>query len=90
VFCDRSIDCKNISFSLDPLVPSNPEGPWQKKVVWPDNELGPSRASVLAGTEFAEIMFEADWIMKQLSLGIQVQQISPQLIQNEMNYHPLL
>ena len=90
MFCDRSIGCKNISFSLDPLVPSNPEGPWQKKVVWPDNELGASRASVLAGTEFAEIMFEADWIMKQLSLGIQVQQLSPQLVQNEMTYHPLL
>jgi hypothetical protein len=70
VFCDKEIDCKNISFSLDPLVPSNPEGPFQKKVVWPDNEL--SGHELLAGTEFAEIMFEADWIMKQLSLGIDV------------------
>jgi hypothetical protein len=32
-----------------------------KKVVWPDNE---EKRQLLSGTEFSEIMFEADWIMK--------------------------
>jgi|LauGreDrversion4_2_1035121.scaffolds.fasta_scaffold198713_2 hypothetical protein len=61
VYCDKNIECKNISFSLDPAVPSNPEGPFQKKVVWPDNE---AKRALIAGTQFSEIMFEADWIMK--------------------------
>ncbi len=34
-------------------------------------------------------MFEADWIMKQLSLGIRVKSTSPLSIE-EMAYHPTL
>ncbi len=86
VYYEKSIECKNISFSLDPAVPSNPEGPFQKKVVWPDKE---ENKSLIAGTEFAEIMFEADWIMKQLSLGIKVDSMNP-LQTKEMPYHPQL
>jgi hypothetical protein len=74
VYYEKSIQCKNISFSLDPAVPSNPEGPFMKKVVWPDHEV---KKSLIAGTQFADIMFEADWIMKQLSLGIKVDSMNP-------------
>jgi hypothetical protein len=45
-----------------------------KKVVWPDHEV---KKSLIAGTQFADIMFEADWIMKQLSLGIKVDSMNP-------------
>ena len=38
---------------------------------------------------FEELMFEADWIMKQLSLGIKVNSINPVSTQ-EMDYHPKL
>ena len=69
VFCNDGVTCKNLSFSLDPVDERNPEGDFQKKVVWPDATEG---RQLIAGTEFAEIMFEADWIMKQLSLGILV------------------
>jgi hypothetical protein len=74
VYYEKSIKCSNISFSLDPAVPSNPHGPYMKKVVWPDDA---EKRSLIAGTQFAEIMFEADWIMKQLSLGIKVDSINP-------------
>jgi len=39
----------------------NPEGEFQQKVVFPDFHEG---KNLIEGTEFAEIMFEADWIMK--------------------------
>ena len=61
VFCHEQIKCKNISFSLDPVDPKNPMGPFMKKVCWPDSVEG---FNILAGTKFADIMFEADWIMK--------------------------
>jgi hypothetical protein len=61
VYCNEDITCKNISFSLDPVDERNPEGPFQKKVVWPDNQ---ERRSLIEGTSFSEVMFEADWIMK--------------------------
>ena len=35
-------------------------------------------------------MFEADWIMKQLSLGINVISMYPQAITEDMKYHPTL
>lgn len=44
---------------------------------------------MIAGTEFSEIMFEADWVMKQLSLGIEVLQIDP-LKQRVMQLHQKL
>jgi hypothetical protein len=83
VFLDPSILIKNISFSLDPAVPTNPEGPFQRKVIWPDESIG---RNVLEGTEFEEVMFEADWVMKQLSLGIKVNSMNPLNIEN-MRYH---
>lgn len=52
-------------------------------MVWPDREEG---RNIIDGTEFSEIMFEADWIMKQLGLGIEVLQMKP-LSQREMQLH---
>lgn len=45
--------------------------------------------NLIAGTQFAEIMFEADWVMKQLALGIEVQTIEP-LSKREMVLHQKL
>jgi hypothetical protein len=55
-------------------------------VVFPDFHEG---RNIIAGTEFAEIMFEADWIMKQLALGIEVLRIQP-LSQREMQLNSKL
>ena len=44
---------------------------------------------LISGTKFSEIMFEADWIMKQLALGIEVLQMQP-LSQREMILHQKL
>ena len=61
VFCNDNIKSKNISFSLDAVDERNPDGDFQKKVVWPDESEG---RPIIAGTRFSEIMFEADWVMK--------------------------
>lgn len=68
IFCDPSIKHKVISFSLDPFEKTNPQGEYMKKVFYPD-EL--ENKKILAGTKFGEEMFEADYYMKQMSLGIQ-------------------
>ena len=36
VYCNEAVECKDISFSLDPVDETNPKGDFQKKVVWPD------------------------------------------------------
>jgi hypothetical protein len=61
VYYDPNIKHKIISFSLDPADAKNPKGPTQRKVFYPDEVEG---FEVLRGTEFGEIMFEADWLMK--------------------------
>ena len=52
---DDTIKYKNISFSLDPYDESNPNGDFLKKVFYP---------SILEGTYFGEILFEADFLLK--------------------------
>ncbi|MGA2736170.1 MAG: hypothetical protein ABSG65_01835 [Bryobacteraceae bacterium] len=49
-------------FSLDPADPKNPAGPWLKPVYLPDG--------ILAGSQFGRAMFQADWLMKQYSFGV--------------------
>jgi hypothetical protein len=71
------------SFSLDPYEPTNPSGPYMRKVYYPDEFL---HEQLLQGTTFGEIMFEADWILKQLSLGLSVEQIEPTLKTKPMIY----
>ena len=74
VYCNEAVQSKNISFSLDAFDEKNPDGDFQKKVVYPDQQEG---FELISGTHFAEIMFEADWVMKQLSLGIEVVRMHP-------------
>lgn len=71
------------SFSLDPWEATNPNGPYMRKVYYPDEFL---HEQLLQGTTFGEIMFEADWILKQLSLGLEVEQIEPILKTKPMVY----
>ena len=67
IYYDPEIKCKSISFSLDPFEPTNPEGDFMRKVFYPD-EL--EKRSILESTKFGEVMFEADFVLKQLALGI--------------------
>ena len=66
ILYDPSIKCKNISFSLDPYEPTNPMGPYYKKVYYPDVI---ENKRILGGTRLGEEMFEADYLMKQMCLG---------------------
>jgi len=50
-----------VSFSLDPAEPTNPEGPLQRKVHYP---------SRMGGTLLGDVLFEADYLLKKLSLGL--------------------
>jgi len=52
------------SFSLDPDNPRNADGPWLRAVYYPK--------ILLAGTDFGNALFEADWLLKQYSFGIKV------------------
>jgi len=47
-------------FSLDPADPANPKGPWLKCVY-----IGP-----IEDTTFGEAMFQADWLLKAYSFGV--------------------
>lgn len=51
-------------FSLDPADPRNPKGKWLKAVYIPKKIIG--------GTSFGMAMFEADWLLKQYSFGIKI------------------
>ena len=66
VFYDDTIKCKNLSFSLDPWDANNPYGDF-RKVYWPDKE---ENMQIIEGTEYGDVLFESDYIMKQLSLGL--------------------
>ena len=74
IYYDPSIKHKGISFSLDPYDPKNPDGPYMRKVYWPDEAEG---RPILAGTKVGDDLFEADFILKQLSLGIKVDSMEP-------------
>jgi len=60
---------ESIAFSLDPWDPKDPNGPFIKKVYYP---------SWIAGTELGDLLFESDYLLKQLSFGIKVKSISPE------------
>lgn len=77
IFCNPDIKTKSISFSLDSLDEKNPEGDYLKKVVYPDDYEENKGMTLIAGTEFSEIMFEADWLMKQLSMKVEVVLMDP-------------
>ncbi len=61
VYYDDTIQYKNLSISIDPLDPFNPDGPNYQKVYYPKE---------IENTQFAKIMIEADYLMKQLILGV--------------------
>jgi hypothetical protein len=67
ILYDPEIKYKNISFSLDPYEPTNYRGPYQRKVFYPDEHIG---KKVLEGTKMGEDMFKADYLLKQLNLGV--------------------
>ena len=51
-------------FSLDPADPSNPAGPWLKAVY---------RPKILEGSELGNVMFKADWLLKQYAFGVTIE-----------------
>ena len=67
ILYDPEIKYKNISFSLDPYEPTNYRGPYQRKVFYPDEHIG---KKILEGTKMGEDMFKADYLLKQLNLGV--------------------
>jgi len=51
-------------FTLDPADPKNPRGKWLKAVYIPEG---------LSGTSFGKAMYDADWLLKQYSFGVRVE-----------------
>lgn len=70
---DPLIKCKILKFSLEPEDLKNPEGDYQLKKVWPDIVEG---KDIIGNTFLGNIMYEADFLMKQMSLGIAVNRIT--------------
>ena len=66
ILYDPTIKNKSISFSLDPFEPTNPTGPYMRKVFYPDKL---EKKQILQGTKVGEDMFLADYLLKQMSLG---------------------
>ncbi|KAL4454950.1 hypothetical protein ABPG74_006332 [Tetrahymena malaccensis] len=67
VYCDQTIKNKTISFSLDPWEDNKPDGEFQRKVLYPDIL---EKKKILSGSKFSELMFECDYLLKQMSLGL--------------------
>jgi YD repeat-containing protein len=59
---------EEIWFTLDPDDPKNPRGKWMK-CIWGPPGLP---ADLLPGTPPGNVMFEADWLLKQYSFGVEV------------------
>lgn len=59
--------CKSICFSLDPVSVKDFDKGQEKVFVFPDKKMG---KPYIYGTKFGEVLFEADFLMKQLSMGI--------------------
>jgi len=55
-------------FTLDPADPRNPRGKWMR-CIWGPPGLP---ADLLSGTPPGNVMFEADWLLKQYSFGVEV------------------
>ena len=68
VFYDTSIDNKRCAFSLDPYDPTNPNGEFLAKVLYPDARMN---RKIIAGTRFSELLFECDFFLKKMSLGVE-------------------
>ncbi|MBI5222789.1 hypothetical protein HY990_00040 [Candidatus Micrarchaeota archaeon] len=51
-------------FTLDPADPKNARGKWLKAVYIPE--------LIITGTEFGKTLFEADWLLKQYSFGLKI------------------
>ncbi|CAD8108207.1 unnamed protein product [Paramecium primaurelia] len=71
VYNDPNLDDKHkgICFSLDPIVqPNQEEFKQQEKVCWPDKFVN---RNIIQDTEFAQILFETDYLLKLMSLGVQ-------------------
>ena len=66
ILYDPTLKNKDISFSLDPYEPTNPFGPYMRKVFYPD-EI--EKRKILEGTKIGEDMFIADYLLKQMSIG---------------------
>lgn len=67
------------SFSLDGEDRLNPFGPFQKKVFYPD---------FLAGTRFGEALFAADYLLKELSLGLETNDDGTQKVRESSSVLP--
>jgi len=50
------------AFSLDPAVAEEPDGPWWAAVYY--------LPGAVRGSDFARVMYEADWLLKQYCLGL--------------------
>jgi RHS repeat-associated protein len=61
VYGDHAGEPDEPTFSLDPADPTNPTGPWLKAVYMP---------RLLAGTHMGDVMFNADWVLKQYTFGV--------------------
>ncbi|MEM3433286.1 MAG: hypothetical protein QXP27_03820 [Candidatus Methanomethyliaceae archaeon] len=62
----------NIWFTLDPADPQNPRGKWMKAIWGPNTPPHDLPAKLLPGTPAGTVMFEADWLLKQYSFGVVV------------------
>lgn len=60
------------AFSLDPWEPTKPDGPWLRCVYYPEqiNIVEKNFSFPFAQTDYGRTMFEADWLLKQLSMGV--------------------
>jgi YD repeat-containing protein len=61
VFGENSQDAQ---FTLDPFDPENPRGELLRAVYIPDD--------ILSDTSFGKALFDADWLLKQYSFGVKV------------------
>ncbi|MDP2913222.1 MAG: hypothetical protein Q8N91_04365 [Candidatus Omnitrophota bacterium] len=61
VYGDHPGEPEDPTFSLDPENPANPAGDWLRAVYSP---------GMLAGTHMGDVMFKADWMLKQYAFGV--------------------
>lgn len=62
--CVLGTDVRDPQFSLDPAVPTQPDGRWQEAIYIPDDGI--------RGTDFGRIMYDADWRLKHLGFGSRI------------------
>jgi len=64
LLCVYAPDARDPSFSLDPADPKDPNGPWMRAKYY--------MPRAIRRTDFARVMYEADWLLKQYCFGRQV------------------